>query len=359
MSALLELTRHGQSIWLDNLSRTHLKQGLLREMILNDGVSGVTSNPSIFHKAVTEGADYADDRAWQKANELVQERRYEALVIADVQAACDLLLPVFEHSRGDDGYVSLEVSPRLAHDEIATVAEAQRLAQAVGRSNLLIKVPGTPQGLRAFERLIAEGVSVNVTLLFSLHHVVRTFEAYARGLKARLKQGGEADNIKAVASVFLSRVDTLVDKKLEAIGSAEALALRGKAAVAMAKLAYQRYLEAFHGDRFGDLAQAGCRRQYLLWASTGTKNPAYSDVLYVEPLIGAETINTLPDATLAAFRDHGVPAATLEQGVEDARALHLQLEQIGIDMSAVGDELQAQGVILFDESYSKLLELVG
>jgi transaldolase len=359
MSALLELTRHGQSIWLDNLSRPHLREGTLREMIRSDGVSGVTSNPSIFQKALAEGADYADDRAWQKANQLVQERRYEALVIADVQAACDLLLPVFERSRGDDGYVSLEVSPRLAHDEIATITAAQRLAQAVGRRNLLIKVPGTPQGLSAFERLIAEGISVNVTLLFSLHHVVRTFEAYTRGLKARLKQGGDADNIKAVASVFLSRVDTLVDKKLEAIGTAEALALRGKSAVAMAKLAYQRYLEAFHGDRFGDLAQAGCRRQYLLWASTGTKNPQYSDVLYVQPLIGAETINTMPDATLDAFREHGIPAATLEQGVEDAQQQHLQLEQLGIDMNAVGEELQTQGVRLFDESYAKLLEMVA
>jgi len=359
MSALLELTRHGQSIWLDNLSRMHLREGVLREMIQSDGVSGVTSNPSIFHKAVTESAGYADDLAWQRANELVRERRYEALVIADVQAACDLLLPVFDRSRGDDGYVSLEVSPRLAHDESATIAAAKRLAQAVGRSNLLIKVPGTRQGLAAFEHLIAEGVSVNVTLLFSLHQVVRTFEAYTRGLKARLKQGGEADNIKAVASIFLSRVDTLVDKKLEAIGTAPALALRGKTAVAMAKLAYQRYLEMFHGDHFGDLAQAGCRRQYLLWASTGTKNPEYSDLLYVQPLIGAETINTMPDATLAAFREHGVPAATLEQGVEEAQQHHLQLEQIGIDMAAVGDELQAQGVRLFDESYSKLLELVA
>jgi transaldolase len=359
MSALLELTRHGQSIWLDNLSRTHLREGGLREMIQSDGVSGVTSNPSIFHKAVAESAGYADDLAWQRANELVRERRYEALVIADVQAACDLLLPVFDKSRGDDGYVSLEVSPRLAHDESATIAAAKRLAQAVGRSNLLIKVPGTPQGLSAFERLIAEGVSVNVTLLFSLHQVVRTFEAYTRGLKARLKQGGEADNIKAVASIFLSRVDTLVDKKLEAIGTAQALALRGKTAVAMAKLAYQRYLETFHGDRFGDLAQAGCRRQYLLWASTGTKNPQYSDLLYVQPLIGGETINTMPDATLDAFRDHGVAAATLEQGVDEAQQHHLQIEQIGIDMAAVGDELQAQGVRLFDESYSKLLELVA
>jgi len=359
MSALLELTRHGQSIWLDNLSRMHLREGVLREMIQSDGVSGVTSNPSIFYKAVAESAGYADDLAWQRANELVRERRYEALVIADVQAACDLLLPVFDRSRGDDGYVSLEVSPRLAHDESATIAAAKRLAQAVGRSNLLIKVPGTRQGLCAFERLIADGVSVNVTLLFSLHHVVRTFEAYTRGLKARLKQGGGPDNIKAVASIFLSRVDTLVDKKLEAIGSTEALALRGKTAVAMAKLAYQRYLETFHGDRFGDLAQAGCRRQYLLWASTGTKNPEYSDLLYVQPLIGAETINTMPDATLDAFRDHGVPAATLEQGVEEAQQHHLRLESIGIDMTAVGDDLQAQGVRLFDESYSMLLELVA
>ena len=359
MSALLELTRHGQSIWLDNLSRMHLREGVLREMIQSDGVSGVTSNPSIFHKAVTESAGYADDLAWQRANELVRERRYEALVIADVQAACDLLLPVFDRSRGDDGYVSLEVSPRLAHDESATIAAAKRLAQAVGRSNLLIKVPGTRQGLAAFEHLIAEGVSVNVTLLFSLHQVVRTFEAYTRGLKARLKQGGEADNIKAVASIFLSRVDTLVDKKLEAIGTAPALALRGKTAVAMAKLAYQRYLEMFHGDHFGDLAQAGCRRQYLLWASTGTKNPDYSDVKYIEALIGPDTVNTAPLETLDAYRDHGNPKARLEQDVEKAYWVLEQLPMLGIHIDEVTRQLENEGVDKFEKAFDKLMATIA
>ena len=359
MKPLLELTGFGQSIWLDSLSRTLLREGELSEMIQQDGVTGVTSNPSILYKALSESPYYQDDLVWVKSNEIVQERRYEALAIADIQAACDLLRPVFEQSKGNDGYVSLEVSPRLAHDEVTTELEAKRLSQAVARENLLIKVPGTPQGVLAFEHLIADGINVNVTLLFSLQHVVRVFEAYIRGLNRRLANGGDTDKVKAVASIFLSRVDTLVDKLLTDIGTAEALALRGKTAVAMAKLAYQRYKEMFHGDLFTDLAQVGSRPQYLLWASTSTKNPAYKDVMYVEPLIGPETINTLPDATLGAFRDHGIPALTLEENVKEAKDHYLHLEKIGIDMDAVGEQLQKEGVKLFDEAYSQLLERVA
>lgn len=358
-NALLEINRFGQNIWLDNLSRTHIKEGTLQKLIERDGISGLTSNPSIFHKAIAESPYYREDLARLKQTESDPERRYEALVIPDIQAACDLLHPVYEKSHGDNGYVSLEVSPRLAHDENTTVAEALRLARAVARDNLLVKVPGTAEGVRAFERLTAEGINVNVTLLFSLQHVVRVYEAYIRGLKTRMANGGDLRRSKAVASLFLSRVDTLIDKQLTAIGTDEALRLRGKTAVAMAKLTYQRYCEIFHGAMFNDLAQHGCRPQYALWASTGTKNPDYSDVLYVEPLIGAETVNTVPDATLAAFRDHGKVSAALETGVADAREHYLHLERLGIDMHAAGEQLQSEGEQLFNEAYAKLLELVA
>lgn len=357
MSAVQELNRLGQSVWLDNLSRTHLREGELKDLI-DEGVTGITSNPTIFHKAITTSPYYIDDLAYYKQSEAVTERRYEALVIPDIRAACDLLRPVYERSKGDDGYVSLEVSPRLAHDEAGTLNEAKRLHDTVGRDNLLIKVPGTPEGVQAFERLIADGISVNVTLLFSLQHVVRIFEAYIRGLNAFVAKGGDATRIKSVASIFMSRVDTLVDKKLESIGTQEALDMRGRAAVAMAKLAYQRYREIFHGELFADLRRLNARPQYLLWASTSVKNPAYSDLLYVGPLIGPETVNTMPDATIAAFRDHGIPRYTVENGVEDAQNHFLALEKLGVDMQAIGDELQVQGVKLFDDSFTQLLDAV-
>lgn len=356
MSRLLTLRQLGQSVWLDNLSRTLLREGGLARLV-EDGLSGVTSNPSIFHKAIAAGAHYGDDLARLKASELDAEQRYERLVIPDIQAACDLLVPVFEQTRGDDGYVSLEVSPKLAYEEDATVRAAERLRQAVARDNLLVKVPATPAGRRAFERLIAQGVNVNVTLMFSLSHVREVAQAYVRGARRWHANGGDPRSLKSVASLFLSRVDTLVDRQLDALGHAQARALRGATGVALAKLAYQRYKALFHGPDFAELAAAGVRPQYLLWGSTGTKNPAYSDVLYVEPLIGPETVNTLPDATLAAFRDHGKAALTLECDVEPARAQFLALEQMGIDLEAVGETLQAEGVRLFDEAYSGLLEL--
>jgi transaldolase len=359
MNPLREVGQFGQSLWLDNLSRTILKEGTLKRMIEEDGISGLTSNPSIFHKAVSESPYYRDQLATLKASTPDVEARYEALAIPDIQAACDLMRPVFDKTNGDDGYVSLEVSPKLAADEAGTVAAALRLKKAVGRDNLLIKVPATPQGVRAVEHLIGQGVSVNVTLMFSLHHEMEVAQAYIRGLKKFAAAGGDVRKIKSVASIFLSRVDTLVDKKLDQIGSPEALALRGKSAVAMCKLAYQRFKDLFHGHAFAELAAQGGRPQYPLWASTGTKNPAYSDVLYVEPLIGPQTVNTVPDATIVAFRDHGKAASTLEQGVEDAKQHYLALERLGIDMNSLGEQLQEEGVKLFDEAYSKLLQLVS
>ena len=277
MSTLRKLNQLGQSIWLDNLSRTLLREGGLQRLIEEDGISGVTSNPTIFQKALADSPYYRDDLVRLKAAQADAEKRYEALVIPDIQAACDLLLPTYQRSQGDDGYVSLEVSPHLAHDGDATIAAAQRLRAAVNRPNLLIKIPGTAAGLVAFEQLVAAGVSINITLLFSLRQTVRVFEAYIRGLKQRQSQGGDLRGVKAVASLFLSRVDTLVDQRLATLNSDAAQALAGRAALLTAKLAYQRYQDIFHGAMFADLARAGARPQYLLWASTGTKNPAYPD----------------------------------------------------------------------------------
>ena len=359
MNPTQQVTTLGQSLWLDNLSRSLINDGTLAKLIAEDGVSGVTSNPSIFQKALASSPWYADDLARLKAGEPDTERRYEALVVPDIQAACDLLLPAYEASGGNDGYVSLEVAPRWAYDAPRTVEEAKRLSAAVGRKNLLIKVPGTPEGVSAFEALTTLGINVNVTLLFSVAQTEAAFMAYIRGLTARARAGADVRRSKAVASLFLSRVDTLVDTQLTAIGTQEALSLRGKAAVAMAKLAYQRYLNLFHGEAFAELAQQGATPQYLLWASTGVKNPDYRDLLYVEPLIGRETINTLPDKTLAALRDHGKPVLQVETGVAEAEAQLVELARRGIDMDAVGNTLQDDGVKSFEADFQKLLLQTG
>ena len=356
MNITQQVTTLGQSLWLDNLSRSLIREGTLARLIEEDGVSGVTSNPSIFQKAVASSPYYADDLARLKISEPDIERRYEALAIPDIQAACDLLMPTYEASGGNDGYVSLEVAPRLAYNAPRTVEEAQRLSNAVNRRNLLIKVPGTPEGVSAFEALTTLGINVNATLLFSVAQVETVFHAYIRGLTARAHAGADVRRSKAVASLFLSRVDTLVDKQLTAIGTKEALSLRGKAAVAMARVAYQSYLKLFHGSAFAELARQGATPQYLLWASTGVKNPDYNELLYVEPLIGRETINTLPDKTLAALRDHGHAVPRLEEGVAEAEAQLAELARLGIDMDTVGNTLQDDGVKLFDEAFQKLLQ---
>lgn len=359
MNPLLELHALGQRIWLDNLSRTLLREGKLQKLAADDGVAGVTSNPSIFFKAISESPYYREEAAALRRDAaLTPEQRYERLAIADIQTACDLLRPLFDRTQGEDGYVSLEVSPALAHDTPKTIAAARRLKAAARRDNLLIKVPATPAGVAAVETLIGEGCSINVTLMFSLTHVRDVANAYIRGLERWIANGGEARRVKSVASLFLSRVDTLIDKRLEALGDA-ALALRGKAGVALARLAYQEYKAIFKGAGFAPLAARGARPQFMLWASTGTKNPAYSDVLYVESLIGPETINTLPDATLAAFRDHGRALPTLESGVDAARQQFAALERLGIGMDGVGEELQVEGVKLFSQSFDQLLELMA
>ena len=357
MNTLLQTKQLGQSLWLDNLSRTLIREGGLQRLITEDGVSGVTSNPAIFFKAISDSPYYRDDVQRLKALKTAAEPLYEALVIPDIQAACDLMRPEYERTNGRDGYVSLEVSPALAHDAAGTIAAGLRLKAAVQRKNLLIKVPATPAGLKAIEELIAQGCSVNVTLMFSLKHVDAVAQAYVRGLQRWVDAGGDPRPVKSVASLFLSRVDTLVDKQLDEVGG-NALALRGKAAIALAKLAYREYQKTFTSTAFAALAARGAQAQFMLWASTGAKNSAYSDVLYVESLIGADTINTVPDATLAAFRAHGKAAPTLESGMSDAQAHFNALAQAGIDMQQVGETLQIEGVKLFEQAFDQLLKLL-
>lgn len=360
MNSLLRLHALGQRVWLDNLSRTLLRENSLRTLITDDKVAGVTSNPSIFFKAISESPYYREELATLRRDpSLSAEARYEALAIADIREACDLLRPLHTATGGDDGYVSLEVSPLLAHDAEGTVAAGLRLKAAVDRDNLMIKVPATAAGLTAIESLIAAGCPVNVTLMFSLKHVGEVAAAYDRGIRRFIAGGGNPRPVKSVASVFLSRIDTLVDGKLDALGG-DALALRGKTAVALARLAYRHFQQRVQDAGFKALAAAsGARPQILLWASTGTKNPAYSDVLYVESVIGPDTVNTLPDATLAAFRDHGKAEATLAQDT-DAAARHIAaIEALGIDLTAAGEQLQAEGLRQFEDAYAKLLQMTA
>lgn len=359
INPLLRLHALGQRVWLDNLSRTLLREGSLQKLISEDRIAGVTSNPTIFFKAISESPYYREELQLLRADPaLSAEQRYESLAIADIRGACDLLLPLHRSSAGEDGYVSLEVSPALAHDMAGTVAAGLRLKAAVARDNLMIKVPATTAGLQAIEELAANGCSVNVTLMFSLKHVRDVAQAYIRGITRLVESGGDARKVKSVASLFLSRVDTLIDRRLEAAGGG-ALALRGRTAIALARLAYRESLSMFSTESFAALARRGARPQCMLWASTGSKNPAYSDVLYVESLIGPQTVNTIPDATLAAFRDHGRAEATLEQDIEGARAQFAALGELGIDLDAAGEELQAEGLRLFEDSFRQLLALTS
>jgi transaldolase len=358
MNPLLQVRAQGQQIWLDNLSRTLLNEGQLARMIAEDGVAGVTTNPSIFHKAIAGGRYYEDDLANLKQVTQNAESRYEQLVIPDVQRACDLLRDTYIASKGSAGYVSLEVSPALAHDTEGTVAAGLRLNAAVSRDNLLIKVPATPAGIAAIEALIGHGVSVNVTLMFSLAHVDAVGSAYLRGLSHLQASGGDVGRVMSVASLFLSRVDTLIDKELEELGG-DALTLRGKTAVAVAKAAYQEYKTRFNSSSFIHLRALGARPQYMLWASTGTKNPAYSDLLYVEPLIGPETVNTLPDITLAALLDHGKVASTLDQNIDTARSQLAAVAAAGIDLNKAGERLQVEGLKQFEDAFTQLLTLTA
>jgi transaldolase/glucose-6-phosphate isomerase len=363
---LRELQKYGQSIWLDYIRRHLITSGELQRLVVEDGLRGLTSNPTIFEKAVAGSTDYDEllgtvqGKGEQDANAL-----YEQIATGDVGEAADVLRTVYRQTEGRDGLVSLEVSPHLAHDTRRTVAEAHRLWKAVGRDNVMIKVPGTREGIPAIRQLIAEGINVNVTLLFARETYAEVAEAYIAGLDARTARGGEVSRIASVASFFVSRIDTAVDQLIEARlraanaeGGADQSPLRwllGKVAIANAKLAYQMFKEIFRGPRWEALAKNGAHVQRLLWASTSTKNPRYRDVRYVEELIGAGTINTMPPVTMDAFRDHGQPRPSLEEGVDEAREVMATLDQVGISMRAVTDQLVNEGVRLFADSLDQLL----
>lgn len=367
MNPVRTLQDYGQSVWLDYISRHLLVSGELQRLIEEDGLRGVTSNPAIFEKAITGGTDYRDALTALAGQSLKATALYERLAIQDIQAAADILRPVYDHTDGADGFVSLEVSPHLAYNTPGTVAEAKRLWSIVERPNLMIKVPATPEGLPAIEQLISEGVNVNVTLLFARDVYERVTQAYIAGIERRLAQGGDVRRVASVASFFVSRIDTAVDAiiagRLKTAQDAQERAflrsLAGKVAIANAKLAYQRYKEIFRGARWESLASQGARRQRLLWGSTSTKNPQYRDVLYVEELIGADTVNTMPPATLEAFRDHGRPRASLEEDIAGAYATLEALEQVGISLQEVTDTLLAEGVRLFAEPFDKMLDALA
>jgi len=364
---LMELRNLGQSIWLDNIRRQLIVGGELKRLIADDHVTGITSNPSIFEKAIAGSTDYDDLLAGSAKNkDLRAMTLYEDLAIRDIKDAADLLRPIYEQTRRLDGYVSLEVSPYLAHDDKATVAEAHRLWDKVGRENLLIKVPATPEGIPAIRQLIAEGINVNVTLLFSRKVYEQVADAYIKALEELDSRGGDVSRMAGVASFFVSRIDSSVDALVEsrlaaATDDAEKTRLRsipGRVAIANAKLVYQEFKEIFGGKRWQVLAAKGARVQRLLWASTSTKNPNYRDVLYVEELIGRDTVNTLPPATLDAFREHGRSRPSLEENIDDAREVMETLAQAGISMDEITDKLLDDGVRLFAESFDRLLAAV-
>jgi transaldolase len=363
---LLELQSFGQSVWLDNISRGMLDTGQLEKLIEDDGLRGVTSNPTIFEKAINGSPDYDAEIMRLAQSQRSVDAIYEALVIGDIQRAADLFRPVFRKTEGLDGYVSLEVSPKLAGNTAGTLAEARRLWTLVDRPNVMIKVPATREGIPAIEQLISEGININVTLMFSLEHYVRVAEAYLRGLETRARLG-QPLAIGSVASFFVSRVDTLVDKLLEeklaqaktAPEHAEMGSLLGETAIANSRLVYQKFKEIFARPGFLALKAKGARVQRPLWASTSTKNPKYRDVLYAEELIGPDTVDTMPPATVDAFRDHGKARLSLEEDLAGARELFSRLATVGIDMETVTEKLQVDGVKLFADSFDTLMQALA
>ena len=345
----------GQSPWLDNLTRVHLRDGALRRLVA-DGIRGVTANPTIFAKAI-EGSDAYDE---QFAALVAQGRpvldAYWDLVVDDIGDALSVLRPTFDASAGTDGFVSVEVAPELARDADATIAAARELHQRIAQPNLFVKIPATGEGVTAVQAMIAEGRSINITLIFSLARYAEVIDAYLAGLETFAEGGGDLASVHSVASFFVSRVDTEVDRRLDAIGTSDALALRGKAALAQAKLAYRLFRDHVSGPRWEALAARGARVQRPLWASTSTKNPAYPDTLYVDGLIGSDTVNTLPEATIAAFEDHGTLVRTIDSGVNDAGAVMDRLAEVGVDMDDVGRTLEEQGVASFHQSFAHVLQ---
>jgi len=356
-SRLKQLSELGQSVWIDYLSRRLIHGGELERLRREHAVVGVTSNPTIFQKAIAEGDAYDEQLREVLGRQDDPKEVFLELAVRDVQDACDLLRPVWDGGHGKDGYVSIEVDPNLADDTEATIAEAQRLHELVDRPNCFVKIPATRAGLPAIEEMIARGRNINVTLIFALGRYSEVVEAYLSGLERLVAAGGDPSGVASVASFFVSRVDTETDKRLEAIGSEEALALRGKLAIANAKLAYERYQQTFSGPRWEALEAKGALPQRCLWASTSTKNPAYRDVLYVEELIGPHTVNTMPEETIQAFEDHGeVRGDTVLEGVDEAHRLLEQLAAVGIDYDDVVATLEQEGVAKFSDSFTELLD---
>jgi len=357
---------YGQSIWMDNLSRDILSSGELAELIQTRGVLGITSNPAIFEKAIGGNAIYdAEIVAGIKAGKSLNDI-YESLIFTDIRHACDILRPVYDQTKGIDGYVSVEVPPTIATDTVSTITEARRYHGTIDRPNVMIKIPGTPAGLPAVEQMISEGISINITLLFAVESYVAAAWAYIRGLEARVAKGEDISNISSVASFFLSRIDTNIDAKLndllkhltDATKAEKIAALKGKIAIANAKVAYQEYKKIIATDRWQQLAAKGARVQRLLWASTGTKDPSYSDVMYVDGLVGNDTVNTLPPSTIEACADHCDPASRIEAGVDEAYRLIANLKDpdIKIDLDAVMDELLVDGIDKFVKPFDSLMK---
>jgi transaldolase len=359
-SRLQRLHDAGQSLWLDYIDRTMLGNGDLARRIREDALTGMTSNPTIFEKALGEGSAY-DEQLAGASPELTPWERFELVETTDVRNACDIFRPVYDATKGEDGYVSIEVSPGSANNASATVAEAHRLWTTVDRPNVMIKVPGTAEGAEAVRRLTADGINVNITLLFAVEAHERVIDAYISGLEDRVKQGKPIDRISSVASFFVSRVDSEIDKRIDAAAAADPAkaaglkALKGKAAIANAKLAYALFQRKFSGQRWDALAAKGARVQRPLWASTSTKNPEYRDVMYVEQLIGPNTVNTLPPATIDAFRDHGEVARTVDRDIDGAKRVIADLERAGISLADVTAKLLKDGITNFQKSFDGLL----
>jgi len=363
---LHELIEQGQSPWIDYITRDIIKSGELQSLI-DKGIRGLTSNPTIFEKAISSSKEY--DEAFR---DLVQKGAsqseiYEGLIVEDIRMAADVLRPVYDETGGLDGYVSIEVNPKLAYDTEGTIAEARKFFQTIDRPNIFIKVPATDQGIPAIRQLISEGINVNITLIFSIDYYERVMDAYLEGLEQRVSEGKPIDKIASVASFFVSRVDTEVDKRLQKLieseqdsqKKSELESLLGKAAIANARIAYQHFLKKFQGERWESLKAKGARVQRPLWASTSTKNPAYRDVMYVEELIGPDTVNTMPPQTIEAFLDHGKVARTIDKDLDQAYAVIEKLESLGISMKEVTDKLQADGVKLFADSFDSLDKVIN
>jgi transaldolase len=355
MNPLIKLHEYGQSFWYDNIRRQFLMDGTIKGLIDDDGLRGMTSNPSIFDKAIGNSDDYDEQISKLASKSLTVEQVYESLAIFDIKQACNLFKNVYESSSQIDGYVSLEVSPHLANDTDNTISEAKRLFGLVDRPNLMIKVPATAAGIPAVRELIGNGININVTLMFSMAHYEAVANAYLQGIESLLTKSGTARGVASVASFFVSRVDSAVDRLLIEQADLSAKELLGKSAVANSKVVYQRYRELFTGAGFAQMASAGVQKQRLLWASTSTKNPDYSDTLYVDELIGPDTVNTMPPVSIEAFRDHGTVSNSLESELEHAEGVLAALKDYGVDLNKVTDQLQVDGVTAFANSYDQLL----